>query len=525
MQEKYLINKKTLNTMKKLLLIFALAPFVMGAATSKPIDFNKNGRLDVYEDPRQPVEKRVADLLSQMTVEEKTCQLATLYGYGRVLRDSLPTDGWKNEVWKDGIANIDEQLGGYSGRERRNSMHLIYPFSAHAKAINKIQKWFVEETRLGIPVDFSDEALHGLQHWRATPIPAPIGTGSAWDRALVRRAGEIAGREAKALGYTNLYAPILDPARDPRWGRTVESYGEDPFLVAELGIEMVNGIQSQGVASTLKHYAVYSVPKGARDGYARTDPHVAPREMHDLHLYPFRRVIEDAHPMGVMVSYNDWDGVPVIASNYFLTELLRDTYGFDGYTVSDSDAVEFVFDKHGVAESYDDAVRQVLEAGLNVRTNFTQPSIFIEAARRAIASGELSMEVVDRRVAEVLAVKFRLGLFDQPYVENPGAADKIVGWDKNIGFIDSMQFATFVLLKNDGALLPLKRGVKVLVTGPLADEDDYMMNRYGPGGLETTTILEGLREYLGEDNVVYAKGCDARDEHFPESELMPFPVT
>lgn len=506
--------------MRRLFLLLALLPVAAGA-----IDLNKNGKLDPYEDARLPVEKRVKDLLKRMTVEEKTCQLATLYGYGRVLRDSLPTEGWKNQIWKDGIANIDEQLNGVGGRGLRFSRDLIYPFGNHARAINETQRWFVEQTRLGIPVDFSNESLHGLNHTKATPLPAPIGIGSTWNRDLVRRAGEIAGREGKALGYTNLYAPILDPARDPRWGRVVECYGEDPFLIAELGIQMVDGIQSQGIGSTLKHFAVYSIPKGGRDGNARTDPHVAPREMHQLHLYPFRRVIEEAHPMGVMTSYNDWDGVPVTASHYFLTELLRDTYGFDGYTVSDSDAVEFVLDKHRVATDYDDAVRQVLEAGLNVRTNFSEPSIFIEAARRAIASGALSMEVVDRRVSEVLAVKFRLGLFDHPYVEDPDAADRIVGADKNEAFIDSIQRQSLVLLKNEGGLLPLAPGAKVLVTGPLADETNYMANRYGPNLLEPVTVLKGLRERLGEDKVLYAKGCNARDASFPASELIPPSMT
>ena len=240
------------------------------------IDLNKNGVKDVYEDPARPVAERVADLVARMTVEEKTCQLATLYGYGRVLRDSLPVEGWKDEVWRDGIANIDEMLNGVGGRSRRVEQ-MLYPFSRHAEAINRVQRWFVEQTRLGIPVDFSNEGIHGLNHTRATPLPAPIGVGSTWNRDLVRQAGTIVGREARALGYTNVYAPILDLARDPRWGRTLECYGEDPYLVAELGTEMARGIQSQGVASTLKHYAVYSVPKGGRDGDCRTATPTWPR--------------------------------------------------------------------------------------------------------------------------------------------------------------------------------------------------------------------------------------------------------
>ena len=489
------------------------------------IDFNKNGVKDVYEDPAQPVEKRVEDLLSQMTVEEKTCQLATLYGYGRVLRDSLPVDGWKEEIWKDGIANIDEMLNGVGGRSVRVE-ELLYPFSNHAEAINKVQRWFVEETRLGIPVDFSNEGIHGLNHTKATPLPAPIGVGSTWNRALVRRAGEIVGREARALGYTNVYAPILDVVRDPRWGRTLECYGEDPYLIAELGIEMVEGIQSQGVASTLKHYAVYSVPKGGRDGDCRTDPHVAPRELHQLYLYPFRRVIQEAHPLGVMSSYNDWDGVPVTASPYFMTELLRGEYGFDGYTVSDSEAVEYVYTKHRVAESYEDAVRQVLEAGLNVRTNFTSPSDFILPVRRLLAEKRISMATVDKRVAEVLRVKFRLGLFDRPYVEDTKASDRAGGVDRNMDFVREIQRQSLVLLKNEG-VLPLKKGEvrKVLVAGALADEDNFMTSRYGPNRLETVTVLEGLREYLaGSAEVVYAKGCEVTDAAWSESEILPVPM-
>lgn len=491
------------------------------------IDFNKNGVKDVYEDPSQPVEKRVADLLSQMSVEEKSCQLATLYGYGRVLKDSLPTDGWKNEIWKDGIANIDEMLNGVGGKSRRVP-DLLYPFSNHAEAINIVQRWFVEETRLGIPVDFSNEGIHGLNHTKATPLPAPIAIGSTWNKELVHRAGVIAGQEAKALGYTNVYAPILDVVRDPRWGRTLECYGEEPYLIAALGTEMVNGIQSQGVASTLKHYAVYSVPKGGRDGNCRTDPHVAPRELHQLYLYPFKKVIQQAHPMGVMSSYNDWDGVPVTASYYFLTELLREEYGFDGYVVSDSEAVEYVQTKHHVADTYDEAVRQVLEAGLNVRTHFTQPADFILPIRRLLEAKKISMATIDKRVAEVLRVKFRLGLFDHPYVADPKASDKVGGVERNMDFVKQMQQQALVLLKNEDNLLPLdkEKVKKVLVTGPLADEANFMTSRYGPNRLETVTILAGLKNYLqGTAEVKYAKGCEIVDAGWPATEILPAPMT
>lgn len=491
------------------------------------IDFNKNGVMDVYEDPSQPIDKRVDDLLSQMTLEEKSCQLATLYGYGRVLKDSLPMPSWKNEIWKDGIANIDEQLNGV-GRGAAKARHLIVPFSSHVKALYDTQRWFVEETRLGIPVEFSNEGIHGLNHTLATPLPAPIAVGSTWNRALVRRAGEIAGKEARLLGYHSVYAPILDVARDPRWGRVLECYGEEPYLVSELGCEMVNGIQSNGIGSTLKHFAVYGTPKGGRDGKCRTDPHVTPRELHEIHLFPFKRVITCAKPWGVMSSYNDWNGEPVSASHYFLTELLRGEYGFDGYVVSDSEAVEFIHTKHQVASTYEDAVRQALEAGLNVRTHFTKPSDFILPVRKLVEENKLAMSTVDQRVRDVLRVKFRMGLFDNPYSVNPVDADKAVGADKNPDFVKDMQRQSLVLLKNENNLLPLDKKVikNVLVTGPLADEDNFMQSRYGPNGLSTISVLKGVRDYLGGSAVVnYEKGCDIVDALWPASELMPVELT
>jgi beta-glucosidase len=171
--------------------------------------------------------------------------------------------------------------------------------------MNQIQNLAKNKTRLGIPVDFTNEGIHGLANEKATALPAPIAIGSTWNKNIINKAGHIVGREAKALGYTNVYVPILDLARDPRWGRVVECYGEDPFLVTELGKQMVLGVQSEGVAATLKHYAAYSVPNGGRDGNARTDPHIAPRELFNLYLYPYQRIIAEANPLGVMSSYND----------------------------------------------------------------------------------------------------------------------------------------------------------------------------------------------------------------------------
>ncbi len=521
--------------MRKLLLAVVLqAAFIPASMAQKSIyhkgwvDFNKNGKMDVFEDPSQPIDKRIADLLSQMTVEEKTCQLATLYGYKRVLKEEMPADSWKNEVWKDGIANIDEELNNLTSHTDSAPTQFSFPFSKHADAINTIQKWFVEQTRMGIPVDFTNEGIHGLNHDRATPLPAPIGIGSTFDKELVRQAGQTVGREAKALGYTNVYTPILDPARDQRWGRVVECYGEDPYHIAEMGKQMCLGVQEEGVASTLKHFAVYSVPKGGRDGADRTDPHVAPREMYQIYLYPFRRVIQEAHAMGVMSSYNDWNGEPITGSYYFLTELLRQKFGFDGYVVSDSEAVEYLYTKHHVANDAKEAVRQAIEAGLNVRTNFTMPQTYIFPLRELVKEGKVSMKTLDSRVADVLRVKFRLGLFDDPYVKDPKAADKIVHTAASEEMATQMNRESMVLLKNANNLLPLdKSKIKnILVTGPLAAETNYAISRYGPSHNHVTSVLDGIKDYVGSNaTVTYAKGCDIVDATWPESEIIETPLT
>jgi beta-glucosidase len=486
------------------------------------IDFNKNGKKDIYEDPSQSIEKRVEDLLSQMTLDEKTCQMATLYGFGRVLKDEMPTAAWKNQIWKDGIANIDEHLSS-----QKEKTAYSYPFSKHAEAINTIQKWFIEETRLGIPVDFTNEGIHGLTHEKATPLPAPFSIGHTWNRALVRRAGEIVGREAKALGYTNIYAPILDLARDQRWGRVVECYGEDPFHVAEMGKQMTLGIQSQGVASTLKHYAVYSVPKGGRDGNARTDPHVAPRELHQIYLYPFKRVIQEANPLGVMSSYNDWDGEPVTGSYYFLTQLLRKEYGFKGYVVSDSRAVEFLTEKHHVAEDFKEAARQAVEAGLNVYTNFRMPEVYINPVRELVKEGKLSIQKVDESVRQLLRVKFLLGLFDNPINPDPKQADKIVHNASGDSLEMELNRQSLVLLKNKEGLLPLDpaRFKNILVTGPLADDASYSVSRYGPNNNKLVSVLAGIKALLPAANIHYEKGCTVTNAGWPESEIINTPLT
>lgn len=486
------------------------------------IDFNKNGKMDLYENPKVPLEERVQDLLSQMTLEEKSCQMATLYGSGRVLKDALPQDNWKTEVWKDGIGNIDEEHNGLGTFKSEYS----FPYTKHVDAKHAIQRWFVEETRLGIPVDFTNEGIRGLCHDRATYFPAQCGQGATWNKELIARIGEVEAKEAVALGYTNIYSPILDIAQDPRWGRCVETYGEDPYLVGELGKQMITSLQKHNLVATPKHFAVYSIPVGGRDGKTRTDPHVAPREMRTLYIEPFRMAFQEAGALGVMSSYNDYDGEPITGSYHFLTEILRQEWGFKGYVVSDSEAVEFISSKHKVANTYEDGIAQAVNAGLNIRTHFTPPADFILPLRKAVADGKISQETLDKRVAEILRVKFWLGLFDNPYRGNGKQAEQIVHSKEHQAVSLEAARQSLVLLKNEMNLLPLSKSLRfIAVIGPNADERTQLICRYGPANAPIKTVYQGIKERLPHTEVIYRKGCDIIDPHFPESEVLDFPKT
>ncbi len=487
------------------------------------IDLNKNGEMDIYENPGVSIDARIQDLLAKMTLEEKTCQTATLYGFGRVLKDELPSDSWMKELWKDGIANIDEHLNGLNRKETQTQYS--WPPSKHAEAINEVQKFFIEKTRLGIPVDFTNEGIRGICQQGATSFPSGQGLGSSWDRDLIFKIGRVTGIEAKALGYTNVYSPILDLARDPRWGRVVECYSEDPYLVSQLGLQQVLALQGQNIVSTPKHFAVYSIPKGGRDGDARTDPHVAPREMELMYLAAFKTAFVDGNALGTMSSYNDYDGVPITCSSDFLINKLRKQWGFKGYVVSDSKAVEYIFTKHKVGSNPKDAVRLAILGGLNVRTEFTHPGDYVYPLRELVGEGKVPMEILDERVSDVLRVKFWLGLFDNPYIKDTKSADRIVASEEHQKISYEASQKSIVLLKNENKLLPLKKNIKsILVTGPNADAVSSSISRYGPSKVEVISVLEGIKQKLGKSvEIKYTRGCEILDSNFPESEILPAP--
>ncbi|MBB5437660.1 beta-glucosidase [Pedobacter sp. AK017] len=523
------MQNRSISNLPILIVVVSLTTLISSFKADPPIyrkgwiDLNKNGKKDIYEDPLQPLNARIDNLLSQMTLEEKTCQMATLYGWKRVLKDSLPTKEWKTAIWKDGIANIDEHLNGFLTWGVTSTSELVTDIKKHVWAMNETQRFFIEQTRLGIPVDFTNEGIRGVEAYEATGFPTQLNMGMTWNRNLIRKMGRITGQEARALGYTNVYAPILDVARDQRWGRLEEVYGEDPYLVARLGVEMTLGMQENNqIASTAKHFAVYSANKGAREGLARTDPQVSPREIEDIMLYPFKKVIQEAGIMGVMSSYNDYNGIPITGSEYWLTQRLRKDFGFGGYVVSDSDALEYLYNKHHVAANLKEAVFQAFMAGLNVRTTFRPPDSIIIYARQLVNEGRIPIETINSRVKDVLRVKFKLGLFDQPYVKDAAASEKLVNSIAHQAVALQASKESIVLLKNNNQILPLSRSLKkIAVIGPNAVDNDYAHTHYGPLQSKSTNILEGIRNKIGADKVWYAKGCELVDKNWPESEIFP----
>ncbi|MEN8138268.1 MAG: glycoside hydrolase family 3 N-terminal domain-containing protein [Bacteroidota bacterium] len=495
------------------------------------IDMNKNGKKDVYEDKSKSNDERIKDLMGQMTLDEKVMQVTTLYGYGRILQDERPTEEWKTRVWKDGIGNIDEHVNAYSNKFGIFN-ESSFPYSEHAKTTNLVQKWFLEETRLGIPVDFTNEAMYGVKHEKSTMVAGPICRASAWDRDLEYRVGTMYAKEARALGYDNIYAPMLDVARLANWARVAQTYGEDPYLVSQMGLQMVNGLQDHNVASTPKHFLGYSVVMGGRDGNSRVDPQIPLRDYWNLIAEPWRVAVVEGKLMGLMITYADYDGEPIIDSDYWMNRMLREQWGFKGYTVSDSDALEYLDKKHMTASSYPDGIARAFKAGLNMRTTFTVPEQFTEAMHKALDQKLLTEEELDVRVAEVLDVKFRLGLFDEPLVADEMAADKIVKSEEHKALALETSRKAMVLLKNYRRTLPFHKDEykSIALIGALADnKKDMNPTMYSGYNQDPITVKEGLEKVikdLGVDiKINYAKGVDVTDAHFPESDVMDFPLT
>ncbi len=437
-----------------------------------------------YKDHSRPNAERVADLLSRMTLDEKMAQMRLIDKFEKLL-DGKP---FSSEV---GRQYIGEGIGSFY------CCDYLAP-----ELLNQVQHYLKTETRLGIPLLMMGESLHGTMSTAATVFPQAIGLGASWNTRLMHRVVKIIGRETRALGITQTYAPNLDLSRDPRWGRVEENYGEDPYLTSRLGVEYVKALQSQGVAASLKHYVAHGSPEG---GINLAPVHAGERELRDTMLPPFAAAIQEAGAMSIMPAYSEWDGLPVHASRFLMTEILRDELGFDGFTVSDFGAIPMLHSFHHSAANALDAGKQALRAGIDMEApnTFGFGPELAEAVRR----GEVPLAWVDLAVERILRIKFRLGLFENPFALMNRL--ELIHNEEAVLQARKAAHETVVLLKNDKDLLPLPRHVgRIALIGPnagVAQLGDYTARSAAD---RSVSLLQGLTARLGAERVTYAKGCN-----------------
>jgi len=460
-----------------------------------------------YRDPGKNVEERVQDLLSRMTLEEKVAQLQGTWQGRASFQDAegrfVPEKAKPALGLGLGQVSRPSEIGNTpSGPRARGPRE-------HAEFVNAIQKWVAENTRLGIPVMFHEEALHGFVAPQATHFPVPIALGSTWDPALVERVMSVAAREARARGCQQVLSPVVDLGRDPRWGRIEETYGEDPYLVSRMGVATVRGYQGttlplarDKVLATLKHFLGH----GSHEGGVNTAPSLLPeRLLRSELLVPFEVAVKEAGAYCVMPSYNEVDGIPSHKNRRMIEDVLRGEWGFKGLVTSDYFAVQQLLDRHHVARDKADAARQALEAGVDLE--LPDADTFGELVALAKA-GKVSPAAIDKATVRVLRAKFLSGLFEQPLVD-PAEAERVSNTPEHRALALEAARKAIVLLKNDGNLLPLdRRRVKTLaVIGPNAKGlhlGGYSTNRPARG----VDLLDGIKDKAGADvQVLYAEGA------------------
>jgi beta-glucosidase len=458
----------------------------------------------LYRQAAAPVDARVADLLGRMTIEEKVAQLLGVWNRKREIQDAQG---------RFDPANAKALLGNGIGEVSRPS-EVARPTSGapyrtareQALFVNAVQKWLVENTRLGIPAMFHEEALHGLVAPGGTHFPVPIGLASAWDPALVERLMGVAALEGRARGTQHVLSPVVDLGRDPRWGRIEETYGEDPYLVTQMGVAAVRGYQGTSlplaadkVFATLKHFAGH----GSHEGGVNTAPALVPERLLRAELLvPFQAAVK-AGAYTVMPSYNEVDGIPAHANSWLLTDVLRREWGFSGLVVSDYFGVEQMQTRHHVAADKADAAAQALDAGVDLE--LPDPYGFSELVG-LVKSGRMAESMIDRSVARMLRAKFLAGLFETPYVD-PDRAERVTNTPEHQALALEAARKSIVLLKNQGAVLPLDRSrVKTLaVIGPNAKGVHLGGYSRDPG--RGVDVLSGITARAGAGiKVVYAEG-------------------
>lgn len=492
------------------ILILALSANVRGYAQPSVLP---------YKNPGLPVESRVKDLLSRMTLEEKIGQLLCPLGWEmyEIRGKEVYPSGKFAQLVKEkqpGMLWATYRADPWTKKTLENGLN---PTLA-AKAGNALQKYMMENTRLGIPLFLAEEAPHGHMAIGATVFPTGIGMAATWSAQLIEEVGKAIAGEIRSQGGHISYGPVLDLARDPRWSRVEETFGEDPVLSGNLGAAMVSGLgggelsQEYATIATLKHFLAYAVPESGQNGnYAS----VGERDLHENFLPPFRKAI-DAGALSVMTSYNSIDGIPCTANHYLLTQLLRNEWKFRGFVVSDLYSIEGIHESHFVAPSMENAAMQAVTAGVDVDLGGDAYMNLYHSVR----AKEIDEAVVDTAVSRVLRLKFEMGLFEHPYVD-PQIAAQVVRSKEKVELARKVAQASVTLLENRNSILPLSKKVrKVAVIGPNADNRYNMLGDYtAPQEDENVkTVLDGIVSKLSPSRVEYVKGCAIRDTTSTELE-------
>ncbi|GGN98057.1 glycoside hydrolase family 3 N-terminal domain-containing protein [Saccharibacillus kuerlensis] len=455
-----------------------------------------------YKDASKPAVDRVSDLLEQMTLEEKIAQL-TSARTGSMISDV------ENFLFSAQLTRQNVPHGcGYIGRI--GGATDLLP-AEMARAMNTIQRHFVEETRLGIPVLFMTEATSGVLSRNHTLFPQNIGAGAMFDEEPIRRMADAMRREMIATGERWALGPVVDVIRDHRYGRYEESFGEDVYLVSQYGSAYVQGLQSndltQGIIATLKHF----VAQGISDGGRNCGPvHITDRELLDGYAVPFEAAIRDAGALSIMAAYHEIDQIPVHASSHILRNLLQDKLGFEGLTVSDGNGIQLIQSFQEYCETQEEAVKLALEAGIECELDF----MFEKYLKGLVEKGEVKIELVDSAVRKVLDLKFRLGLFDNPYVDE-AVVDSSVCTPDMVELSKEMALRSMTLLKNEDGILPLNPSYKkVAVIGPLAHVKEFGYSDYSyPAHIEDMYYhSEGLTEEEVLARTLFFKKKDTRYE-------------
>jgi beta-glucosidase len=465
----------------------------------------------LYKNPTQPVATRVRDLLRHMTLAEKVGQLLQPeYGWQACRRQDgqiVVAEAWREQIVTRGIGAL-YGLFRADPWTRVTLAEGLGPQDA-AAAANAVQRLAVEESRLGIPLLLSEECPHGHMAIGATVFPAGLTMGASWNPALLERVWAAIGAELRARGIGTGYGPVLDLAYDPRWSRCEECFGEDPWHAAELGAAAVRGLQAPGpdgrhVLATLKHFAGHGANVGGRNG-AQTN--IGEHQLREELLVPFRAAIR-AGAQSLMSAYNDIDGVPATADHWLLTELLREEWGFEGFVVSDGGAVDMLMGGHRVAGSPAEAAAKAVHAGVDLALW----GVAFDELDKAVRAGTLALDELDTAVRRVLTAKFRLGLFEHPYIE--AAAASVIACPAHLELATDIARQGLVLVKNDGAVLPLRADLAtVAVVGPNADAPYNQLGDYtAPQPLgRVVTVLDGLRQVMSaECTLLHAPGCRVR---------------